>query len=345
MQVLEKFKQYNYRRLLQHNETFLALVIIAFSAAITVINPKFLTIENMFDLIRSSAGMAILAIGVFIVLLSGGIDVSFTAVAISGQYIAINVLTATGVDSLALAFLVSCSVGIALGAINAFLISTFNLSTLITTLGTLSMFHGALLAFVGTKAFNTGDIPDSFKAFGHARILSLARPDGSLYGLSVFALFVLAVIIASWVILRFTMLGRGILAIGGNREAAKRAGFNITRIQFFIYCFVGFMAGIMGVMHVSLLRYSNPNYIVGDELAVIAAVVIGGTRITGGSGTLLGTLMGVALLTILEKNLVLMGLSSYWHQFFIGLIILVGVSVTYYQNLRRSRRRVILAEE
>ncbi len=341
----DKIRSYNYKRLLKYNETYIFLVLIVFSMIITSINPIFFTLENMFDLLKSSAGMAILAMGVFVALLSGGIDVSFTAVAIFGQYIAVTILTAANIDSLALAFLISCSVGVALGAINAFLISVFKLPTLITTLGTLSMFHGGLLAFVGTDPFNTGDIPGCFKSFGHANVFALARPDGTEYGLSVYVLILLGVVLVSWLILRFTMLGRGIYAIGGNREAAKRAGFNITRIQFFIYCFVGFLAGIMGVMHISMLRYSNPHYIVGTELSVIAAVVLGGARITGGSGSILGTLLGVAMIVVLEKNLVLIGLSSYWHKFFIGLIILVGVSITYYQNLRRMNKRVVFAKE
>ncbi|MBA7663855.1 Ribose import permease protein RbsC [subsurface metagenome] len=338
-------RQFNYKRLLKYNESYLFLVIVSFSIVITIINPSFISLENIFDLIKSSSGMAILAIGVFIVLLSGGIDVSFTAIAIAGQYIAVNSLIATGIDNLYLAFLISCSVGITLGAVNALFISIFQLPTLITTLGTLSGFQGALLAFVGTKAVNTAELPDCFKAFGHRNLFELMRADGTSYGISVFGLFILGVVVVSWLILKYTMLGRGIYAVGGNKEAAKRSGFNITAIQFFIYCYVGFLAGIMGVMHLSLLRYSNPMYIVGTELSVIAAVVIGGARITGGSGSIIGTLLGVAMIIILEKNLVLIGLSSYWHKFFIGSIIIVGVSITYYRNKRQSSQGLVFIRE
>jgi len=326
------------KRIFSHSEIYLFFIIIIFSIILTSINPSFLTLENLFDLIKSSAGMGILAVGFFIVLLSGGIDVSFTAIAIAGQYISANVLMATGVDNIYLAFLISCSVGILLGAINGLLISVFKLPTLIVTLGTLSAFHGALLAFVGTKAINTAELPDCFKVFGHNNIFVLTRADGTSYGLSVYALILLGVVIMSWLILKYTMLGRGIHAIGGNRDSAVRAGFNIVGIQFFIYCYVGFLAGIMGVMHISLLRYSNPMYIVGTELGVIAAVVLGGARITGGTGSIIGTLLGVAMISILEKNLVLMGLSSYWHQLFVGLIIIISVSITSYQNKRRGIR-------
>jgi simple sugar transport system permease protein len=330
-------------RTFQRTEFYLLLVIIVFSTVLTIINPSFLTVENLFDLVKSSSGMAILAMGVFVVLLSGGIDVSFTAVAIAGQYIAVNTLIATGIDNLLLAFAVSCAVGMALGAINAVFISVLNLPTLITTLGTLSLFHGALLEFVGTKSINTGGLPNCFKTFSSLNILSFTRADGTTYGLSVFVLFFIAVVLISWVILRFSVLGRGIYAIGGNFTAAKRSGLNIHLIQFFIYMYVGFLAGIMGVMHLSLIRYSNPNYIVGTELSVIAAVVIGGARITGGTGSIIGTILGVVMIVILEKNLVLIGLSSYWQQFFIGLIIIVGVSVTYIQNRIRSGRSALTA--
>ena len=325
---------------MKKNETYLFLIVLVFSIVITSINPVFMTFENIFDLLRSSSGTAILAIGVFVVLLSGGIDVSCTAIAICGQYIAINVLIVSGVDNVAAAFAISIAVGLALGAVNAVFISIFNLPTLITTLGTSSLFHGALLEWVGTKAVNVGDIPASIKAFGKMNILTFSRGDGTEYGLSVFFLILVIVVFGTWLLLKYTMIGRGIYAIGGNREAAQRTGYNIRKIQFFTYCYAGVLAGIMGVMHLALIRYSNPNYLVGTELSVIAAVVLGGTRISGGSGTLTGTLIGVALITILEKNLVLIGLSSYWQKFFIGLIIVLGVTITYAQNKLNSRKKM-----
>ena len=135
-------------------------------------------------------------------------------------------------------------------------------------------------------------------------------------------------------------------AMGGNMEAVKRSGYNIRRTQFFIYCYVGLLASIMGIIHVSLIRYSNATYIIDSELLhVIAAVVLGGASILGGSGTLTGTLLGVVMISILEKNLVLLGLSSYWQQFFVGLIIVLGVSITHIQKRIQGRRSLALARE
>jgi simple sugar transport system permease protein len=146
----------------------------------------------------------------------------------------------------------------------------------------------------------------------------------------------------SWIILRHTMTGRGIYAIGGDLEAARNSGFRVKRIQFFLYCYVGLLAGIAGVLHLCLIRYSNPNYLVGTEMGIIAAVVLGGARITGGTGTLTGTMLGMALIVIVQKNLVLLGLSSYWEQFFIGAVIIIGVALTYGDvgSIFRRRRTV-----
>ena len=143
----------------RRNEFYLLLVIVAFAAAITIVNPAFLTVENLFDLIRSTSGMAILAVGFFIVLLSGGTDISFPAVAIVAQYITVNAIIALDVDSLALAFAIACTIGVAFGAVNAFFISVFRIPTLIVTLGTMNVFHGLMLEFVGTKAINAGPAP------------------------------------------------------------------------------------------------------------------------------------------------------------------------------------------
>ena len=324
--------------LLKRSEFYLLLVIVVFAAAITLVNPAFLTIENLFDLIRSSSGMAILAVGFFLVLLSGGIDISFPAVAIVAQYITVNSIIALGIDNLALAFAIAIAIGLAFGAVNAFFISVFRIPTMIVTLGTMNIFHGAMLEFVGTKAINAGQMPNCFKAFGLVNILSLPRGDGTFYGLSVFFLIILAVILATWVILRFTVLGRVIYAMGGNPEAVKRSGFNLVRLQFFIYCYVGLLASVMGIMHTSLISYSNATYIINSELLhVIAAVILGGASILGGTGTLTGTLLGVVMISILEKNLVMLGLSSFWQQFFVGLIIVLGVSITHLQKRLRER--------
>jgi simple sugar transport system permease protein len=319
-------------------------VILAFSAAITVVNPAFLTIENLFDLIRSTSGMAVLAVGFFLVLLSGGMDISFPAVAIVAQYLSVNAILALQIDNIWLAFGIAIAVGIAFGAVNAFFIAVFRIPTLIVTLGTMNIFHGALLELVGTRAYDAGQLPKCFKSFGLINILSLPRGDGTYYGLSVFFLIIACVVLLTWLILRFTVMGRVIYAMGGNSEAVRRSGYNLVRVQFFIYCYVGLLASVMGIMHVSLISYSVPTYLINSELLhVIAAVVLGGASILGGTGTLTGTMLGVIMISILEKNLVMLGLSSFWQQFFVGLIIVLGVSITHLQKRLGARRSLVIS--
>jgi simple sugar transport system permease protein len=332
-----------FKQLFRHNETFLALFIILFMIVLQSINPEFLSFRNIFGLLKNSSGTAILAVGFLLVILTGNIDVSFPAIAISAQYIAANTLMALDSESLALAFAIAIGIGLLYGAINAFFVTKFNLPTLIVTLGTFNLFHGFLLEFVGTRAINIGQLPEPFKVFGDANIFTVAVETGTPVGFSVFIGLLIAILLVTWFILRFTLLGRGIYAIGGDVEAARRAGFNITSIQYFIYMYVGVLAGIMGILHISLINYGNPNYIVDTELLrVIAAVVLGGALITGGKGTLTGTMLGVLLIVTLQKNLVLIGLSSYWQQFFVGLIIVVGVTITHVQAKLRSRQKVVI---
>jgi len=312
----------NIRKLLQRNEFYMFLLVLLFSLAVTCKNPVFLSSGNLLSLLKTSSGSAILAVGVLMVLVSGGFDVSSTAIAICAQYITVNFMIAHGLDHIALAFLIAMAIGVCLGSINALFVAFFNLPTLIVTLGTASLFHGALLEHFGTKAVNIGDLPQCFKDFGGTGENPYSAP-------LVFFAVLCAVVLVSWIILRHTMTGRGIYAIGGDLEAARNSGFRVKRIQFFLYCYVGLLAGIAGILHLCLIRYSNPNYLVGTEMGIIAAVVLGGARITGGTGTLTGTMLGMALIVIVQKNLVLLGLSSYWEQFFIGAVIIIGVALTY----------------
>jgi len=125
--------------------------------------------------------------------------------------------------------------------------------------------------------------------------------------------------------------------LGNNRESAARSGFNIVKIQFFVYCYVGLLAGIMGVVYVSEVRWVNPVALVGEELMVLAAVVIGGAKLTGGSGNILGTILGVAIVKVLNSTLVLLGLSASWNNLFVGLIIIISTGVTSYQQKIKNR--------
>jgi simple sugar transport system permease protein len=326
----------------KHHETYVLLVIILFSAIITLINPNFLTLENMFDLLKSYSFIGIFAVGVTFVLISGGIDISFTAVATVAEYLMAVVIIKYG-GNILIAFLLVAGVGIFLGLINATLIHFFKIPTIITTIATLNIFYGILTVISGGKWIYA--LPDWFRSFADIRVFTLRNAEGITYGLSIITLIWIILIVIAWAILRFTKLGRGIYAMGGSMTAARRVGFNIFRLQMFVYSFMGLMAGIAGLVQALLVQTVAPNSIVGKELDVLAAVVLGGASLAGGTGTLFGTILGVALIAIMSNGLTLMRVSSFWYNVFIGLVIILSVSFSAYQRRARTKQSIIIEGE
>jgi simple sugar transport system permease protein len=325
------------KKLLNTNEFFVGMTLLVLAIVIGIINPTFFSAGNVIDLFRSSIVTGIFAIIVMIVIISGGIDVSFPAIAAFSMFATTKILTTYGYEgSILLAFLIAGLIGILLGLINAILISRFKLPTLIVTLGTASMFTGFLLTFIGYKEIP--NVPAGMNEFSKMELFRVTTETGVVYSLPFAIIPLILVAGLVWFILKYTMLGRGIYALGGDPVSAERAGFNIKKIQFFIYCFTGFLAGIAGIIHTSLMRNSNPMDFMGAEMLVIAAVVLGGSRITGGHGTMVGTFLGVFLVLIINNSLILLGIPSYWQKFIVGLLILVGTGITAYQTKRSALR-------
>jgi simple sugar transport system permease protein len=327
---------------LRKTESIVALTIILLCIIVGIVNPVFFTVANAFDLLRSSIVMGIFAMGVLLVIISGGIDVSFTAVAVFAMYSTVKLLNAYWVDApMWVAFIISGAIGLGLGFINAFFISRFNLPTLIVTLGTLSMFHGFVLFAIGNGIIRS--MPPSFTAFARTTLIEVPLANGGVSRLHPGIFLTVVAVLLTWLLLDYTMLGRGVYALGGAREAAERAGFNIPRIQYFIYGTVGLLSGIAGVTYAALGRQANPQDIVGSELNVIAAVVLGGATLTGGRGTVLGTVLGVALVVIMNNSLILLGIPSTWQRVVLGIIIIIGTGVPALQA-QRAQRRVQVVE-
>ena len=330
------------KRLLSRNETLVAITIIGLSLIIGFNNPVFFSVGNLFTLLRTSVVTGILAMGVLIVIISGGIDVSFTAIAVFGLYVAVKMMKGFMPDApIWVGFAIASLVGLGLGLINAFFIAHYRLPTLIVTLGTLSMFHGFLLFAIGNEIIR--DVPPALTQFARSAIVRIPLERGQA-NLHPAILITVAAIVVTWLLLNFTMLGRGIYALGGSREAAERAGFNVNRIQYFIYGFVGFLSGIAGMTFGALARQANPQDIVGMELNVIAAVVLGGAQLTGGYGTVLGTVLGVILVILANNSLILIGVPTVWQRVVIGLIILVGTGIPAIQARRAGKRSFGLAD-
>ncbi len=319
------------------NETLVAFIILAFCIVAAIGDPGFVSMATLTDLLRSGIVMGIFAVACLLVLISGGIDVSFTAVAAFTMY-----ATAMLLNTLAPwvpwwgAFLVGMAIGAALGAINGILIAGFGLPTLIVTLGTLSVFRGFMLTFIGQKQITT--LPPGMREFGRMMMLRGENADGSFYSLHAAFLVTALSVIVTWAILHRTMLGRQIFAIGGSVESARRIGINVRGVQFAVYVYVGILAGLAGIIHASMARVANPFDLVGLELSVIAAVVLGGARLAGGYGTLTGTLLGVALIVLVRNSLVVLGIPNTWQSVAVGILILIGTGLPAWQAKRTAAR-------
>ncbi len=271
--------------------------------------------------------MGLLAICFMLVLILGGIDMSFPAIAVASMYMTVSFLNALGLDlPLIVPFLLAGGIGAVFGSINGILIGILELPTLIITLGTMSLIHGGLVVFVGKSWIST--LPKALVEFSKANIIQWTSSGGEIQGLHASVLILVGIAILVGIILKYTWFGRSVFAIGGNLEVAKRHGIPVAKIRFLVFVFVGALGGIAGLLHGTLVRMANPFDIIGTELNVIAAVVLGGVSLSGGSGTIQGTILGVLLINIVNNSLILIGMPSYWQKFFIGAIVILSTLFT-----------------
>ena len=324
-------------------QRMLLIIIVVYSVFVTIKNPGFFQIQTVFDIIKTSSTTMIVAMGLLVVMISGGIDVSFMAIALFGSYTSLYIMIQTGINNLAFAFAVSMAIGVVLGLVNAVLISWLKLPPFIITLGTQNLFHGIMTTFISDKSFGSGVLPECLHKFGQGTLFKVATANGST-GLTVSLIPVLIAGLATYFILRKTMIGRGIVAIGNDEESARRAGFNPFKIRVFVYAYSGALAGMMGIVYAAQVNALYPNKMVGDELMVVAAVVIGGTKITGGQGKIFGAVLGVLITYLLNSTLIMIGLSSSWNNLFVGAILVIAVAITSYQERVKNRKHLIFTE-
>jgi simple sugar transport system permease protein len=325
-----------------NNEGVLALVLLGLIVAMSIANPTFLTLNTGFSILRSAIVPVILALGVLIVVITGGVDVSFAAIAIFAGYTTVTFCLNAGFDpGLPGIFAIAIGVGLALGFINGIVIARFGLPTLIVTLGTQGLFFGAMFTFVGASYY--ADLPKSMASLATSNLFDVTTSTGRAY-LHVLVVPVLLLCMAVAWMLKRTMFGRSLYAIGGDSEAARRAGFQVKRTQVSVYMLVGALAAIAGVIHIVLSRSANPRDLVGGELDVIAAVILGGASIFGGRGSVTGTILGVLLIQVIQNSLLLVGVPSAWSRAAVGVLLIVGIGLQAIAARRDTRQIRIIQE-
>lgn len=325
-----------------NNEGLLVAIILIVVVGMSLASPAFFTAGTFFALVRSSMVPLIFALGVLLVLISGGIDVSFPAVAIFAAYTTVKVLLDGGLDpSPLVVFAIALTIGALLGLINGVVIARFRLPTLIVTLGTQSIYKGVLIAYIGSVYIAAGDLPTSITGLSGSHLVDMEG--GGYLHFMILPVVIITILIAA--MLTRTMFGRSIYAIGGDTEAARRVGIRVVRTQVWLYMLVGALAAFGGVLYVILGRNANPQSLVGTELDIIAAVVLGGASIFGGRGSVFGTVLGVVLVQLINNNLVLLGIPSTWQRAAVGMLLILGVSVQALGAARARHRPVVVQKE
>jgi ribose transport system permease protein len=298
----------------------LALMVLVLS----LLSDRFLTPENGWNILRQISVNLCLSVGMTLVILSGGIDLSVGAILGLAGAVAAGLLKSgvalPGTDLLLQfttsgAILAAILVGAAAGGVNGLAITRFGLPPFVATLGMLSIARG--LTMLWTGGFPITGLGDGFGHLGTGVFLGMPVPVWIMVGLTL--VFV--------VVTRRTRFGRHLYAVGGNERAARLTGLNVPRIKLAVYTLAGALAGVAGLIVTARLDSAQPNAGLGYELDSIAAVVIGGTSLSGGRGSIWGTVLGCLIIGVLNNGLFLLNVSPFWQQVIKGLVILLAVAI------------------
>lgn len=312
------------KNVMRIKEMGILLCLIFITVVISVYNPVFLSAENLINVLRSSSFIFIIGIAMTYVLIAGDFDLSVGPTLALGGILSAMAVTA-GIP-LPISILLGVLIGAAIGVLNGLLVVKFNIPALIVTLGT--MYIGRGLVLIITKGAPIYPLPDDFNNIGQGEQFSIPN---------VVIIAVVLAVIAN-IILNNTKYGRSVYAVGGNRETARLSGINTDKIKISVYILTGAASALSGVLMAGRLGSAQPSAGTGYELMVIAAVIIGGTSLFGGSGTIAGTAIGALLMSVISNGMVLMKVSAYWQNLIVGVIIILAVGLDQY---RRKRSGVV----
>lgn len=294
-------------------ETFALIVVyIGIFVALSFLSEFFLTTQNLTNLLMASAALGIVAVLTTMLMVSGGLDLSVgSTIALTGIVIAV-LQEPLGIWPAALVGLLT---GATVGALNGVLVTWVGINPVITTLGMLYIARG--LAFVLANGLTIPVFNEQFSQLGQANILGLPIP----------VMVALFLFVIGMVVMNYTTYGRAMYAVGGNAEASFLAALPVKSYRFWAYVLCGLSAGLAGTLLTARLYAAAPQAATGFEFSVIAAVVLGGTSLAGGKGTLLGTFVGVLILGTLNNGMTLLSLSSDYQQMVQGFVLLLAVGI------------------
>lgn len=302
---------------------FLLLPLILICVALFFLAPNFATGQNIENILRLAAIYAIIGVGQTFVMTSANIDLSVGSMAaLIMALVGTVVLGGYGVTA---GIVLALILGAAMGAVNGLIVTKLKIPALLATLGVLVTYRGAVQEYMyGSYHVR---FPESLRFLGQ----------GSLFGVPMPVWIALVVAILGYLILRHTRFGRHVIAVGSNEQAAARAGINVDRVKIGVFALQGFLVGVAAILFMGRLNSAHPSFGIGMELHIIAGVVLGGTLLFGGYGTIIGTVLGMILIGVLENGLLLAGAGFFWQQIFLGILIIASVGTQLYFHRRRSR--------
>jgi ribose transport system permease protein len=314
------------KRLLAFRETTTIALVVLIAVIMSFASPFFLTSENITTTIQSFSIEGFVVIAMTIVLISGGIDLSVASVmALSG--VLAGVLFKAGVN-VWLASSAGLGVGLLVGAVNGFFITRLGLSPFITTLALQQIARGAAYVISGGVPVPLSNLPPEFKFMGRGAVGGTAIP-------FTIVLFLVVVVAFDFMSRRSTLV-RKVYYLGSNEKAARLSGLDVNRVRMGVYVLSGLLSAVAGVLAIARFNSATSYYGVGVDLRAISACVIGGASLNGGEGTILGSIIGITLMSIIGSSLVLLDVSPYWQDLTMGLILLAAVSVDYLSHMRRK---------
>lgn len=306
-------------------ETGLITIIATLCVMMSFASPYFLTWENLRAMLLSFAIEGIVVVGMTILLIVGGIDLSVGSVVCMAMVVT-GKLFSMGMDPWS-ASLIAIAVSACIGALMGWCVTKIGLSHFIASLAFMVIIRGLSLAVTQGTPLSLYGLPEEFKYIGQ----------GTFFSIPVVIIIFLVIVFTSDFVLRRSTLLRRVFYTGSNEKAAMYAGININRVKFWVTVLCSTLAGVAGIVYTARFGAATPSFGVGMELNVIAAAVIGGASLKGGSGTVLGAVLGLALLSVVTSSLILLDVSVYWQDVIKGLILLSAVSLDHWMNIHGKR--------
>ena len=319
-------------RIARAQEFGVLIALIIIMGIITYQAPSFFSFDNFFLVSRQIAFTAIVSLGVVFVIITSGIDLSIGSM-MGFVGITTGIFIQTGMDPILAVFLGLLS-GAICGMINGIIVSYLNVTPFIVTLGMMSIAGGGI--YILTAGNSIRSIPKPFVKALSQNVIDINMGDLVRFRVSIVVIICIVLAIIAHIILKHTVFGRRVYAIGGNEEATRLSGINVKTVKLLCYVISSTLAGVSGILYIARFRSAQPTTGLGAELDAIAACVIGGTSLLGGSGSVLGVLIGASIMGVVKNGLVLMQVSSYWQKSVIGLIIVLAAIVDVIRNRKRG---------